>query len=393
MTIIEKIRESLKKRRVDGWLFYSFRHSDPFASRILKFKEAGHATRRWFYFIPAFGTPVKIVHKIEKNTLNDLPGDTLEYLSWQELDSALAKALSNRSVVAMQYSPNNEIPYVSVVDAGTVESVKSKGKTIVSSAELIQEFEAALTEEQMLTHKAACEILRGIVDVVFKEVARRVRDKVAVSEYDIQILMLSLFKKKNLITSSSPVAAVNESSADPHYESSPERAKPIKPGDFLLIDLWGKLDLPGSIYGDITWTGYLGDVIPDAYASVFKIVAEARDSAFSLLKNSFSKKESLCGWQVDDCARNVIGKAGYGEYFIHRTGHSIGEEVHGAGVMIDNLETRDSRHISSGCCFSLEPGIYLPGKFGIRTEIDVFMSSEGPMCFGAPIQTEIVKII
>ncbi len=391
--VIEKIQESLRKSKTDGWLFYSFRHSDPFAPRILKFKERGHATRRWLYFVPKSGSPIKIVHAIERDTLEDLEGETIEYLSWQELHAAIEKALEGSIIIAMQFSPMNDIPYVSCVDAGMVDLIRSKGKQVVTSAELIQEFESILSDEQMESHKSACTLLRRFVDEVFRETGERVRAGVETDECDVQKMITDRFAANGLVTSSLPVAAVNENSANPHYEPEKGRCLPVRAGDFLLIDLWAKLDAPHSVYGDITWTGFLGSEVPEEHARVFSVAAGARDAAVDLISRCFSEKKKLCGRQVDDEARRVITEAGYGKNFIHRTGHSIGEECHGTGVMIDNLETRDNRIITKGCCFSIEPGIYLPGRFGVRTEIDVFIGSGGPMVFGGPIQTEIVKIV
>ncbi|MCQ2736413.1 MAG: Xaa-Pro peptidase family protein [bacterium] len=390
--LIENIQKSLKKQSMDGWLFCSFHKNDPFAPRILKFTERGHGTRRWFYFIPAEGEPVRLVHAIEPSSLDDLEGRKEIYLSWQELHSRLESITAGCDVIAMQYSPMNDIPYVSCTDAGTVELIRSFGRKVVSSAGLVQEFEAILSEEQMETHKEACIILRRTVDEVFAETAERIRNKIRTDEYDIQKMITDRFKKHNLVTAELPVAAVNANSADPHY--SPEKGKclEVRKGDFLLIDLWAKKDMPHSVYGDITWTGFIGEEIPEKYIKVFSVAAEARDAAFNLVKKSFKENTPLCGWQVDDAARSVISKAGFGKYFIHRTGHSIGEEVHGSGVMIDNLETRDSRLITEGCCFSIEPGIYIPGDFGVRTEIDIFMGKEGPVCFSEPIQNNIIKI-
>ena len=390
--LIERIQESLKSHKIDGWLFYSFKRNDPFAERILKFKQLGHGTRRCFYFVPSEGTPIKIVHAIEKTALDELEGDKLVYLSWIELEDSLKSALKGFDNIAMQYSPMNRIPYISCVDAGTVEIVKSLGKNVISAGELIQEFESILDEEQMESHKEACILLRKFVDEVFTKTAERLRNNIVTTEYDVQQMTCDLFKKHNMITSSLPVAGVNENSADPHYEPTKENSKEIKKGDFLLLDLWAKFDKPRAIYGDITWTCYFGDSIPEKYVKVFDIVSNARDSALNFIKERLSQKKEVQGWEVDDVTRNVIKNAGYGKYFIHRTGHSIGEEVHGTGVMIDNLETKDIRPITAGCCFSIEPGIYIEGDFGIRSEIDVFINRQlEPMCFSEPIQREVLR--
>ncbi len=393
MSHIESIQETLRERKIDGWLFCSFRGSDPFAPRILKLPSQGHSTRRWFCFIPANGVPVKIVHIIEKDKLDAVEGEKAVYLSWQQLHSAIKKALGKSSRVAMQYSPMNDIPYVSCVDAGTVELVRSMGVEVVSSAELIQKFEATLSEFQKKTHIYAAENLRKFVDLTFMEVNRRVSDNIAIGEYDVQQYLLKLFSDHNLVTSSAPVAAVNENTANPHYEPLPNKSKMISAGDFLLIDLWAKKDEPSSVYADITWTAYIGAGIPDKYQNVFSAAKNARSAALDFVKSNVKNGVPIKGFQVDDAARNVIDKAGFGDKFIHRTGHSIGEEVHGTGVNMDNLETRDNRIILPHSCFSIEPGIYLEGDFGVRTEIDVYVDDKEAVCYGQPLQDAIVRIL
>lgn len=392
MEKIREIQETLREYGLDGWLFYSFRGSDPYAGRILGFSEEGHFTRRWLYYVPALGEPVKIVHTIERGKLDMLPGEKYVYLSWQKLHESIRSALGPDRKIAMQYSPFNDIPYVACVDAGTVELIRSFGKEIVSSASLIQKFEALLSPQQREMHMEAAAILRRIVDETFAFAGERARSESPVSEYELQQFMLERFRENRLVTSSPPVAAVNEHSADPHYDPRKEGSSPVGKGDFLLIDLWGKLDRPKSVYGDITWTAFLGEEVPEKYANIFGIVSRARDSALELVEEYTAQGRPLAGSQVDDAARQVIGDAGYGDRFLHRTGHSIGEEVHGSGVQMDNLETKDSRLIVPGCCFSIEPGIYLEGDFGIRSEIDVVIDGTGAVCTGAPVQKRVVSI-
>ena len=393
MSNIESIQNSLLEMKLDGWLFCSFRGSDPFAPRILCLGDQGHTTRRWFCFIPAKGLPIKIVHAIEKDKLDAVTGETIIYSSWQKLHEAIKTALGESKKIAMQYSPMNDIPYVSCVDGGTIDLVRSMGLEVASSAELIAKFEAVFSDYQTETHIYASKSLRKIVDATFSEVGRRLSCSIKTTEYDIQQYILSMFEKDGLITSSAPVAAVNENTANPHYEPTASHSREVKKGDFLLIDLWGKKKEPSSVYADITWTAFLGEDIPDKYNNVFSIVRDARDAAFNLVYDRIKKGEIVRGFEVDDAARNVITQAGYGKYFIHRTGHSIGEEVHGPGTHIDNLETRDSRIILPSSCFSLEPGIYLEGDFGIRTEIDVYIDGSEARSYGLPHQEHIVSIV
>lgn len=392
MNNIESIQNSLLEMKLDGWLFCSFRGSDPFAPRILGLGDLGHTTRRWFCFVPAKGAPVKIVHAIEKDKLDAISGEKVIYSSWQKLHEAISKALANSKKVAMQYSPMNDIPYVSCVDGGTIDLIRSMGVEVVSSAELIAKFEAVFSDFQKDTHIYASKSLRRIVDLTFAELGLRISGGVKTTEYDVQQYILKMFEKDGLTSSSSPVAAINENTANPHYCPTAENSREIEKGDFLLIDLWGKKTTPSSVYADITWTAYLGEDIPEKYVNIFSIVRDARDTAFNFLYDRIKKGKTVCGFEVDDSARGVIANAGYGEYFIHRTGHSIGEEVHGSGTHMDNLETRDSRIILPSSCFSLEPGIYLEGDFGVRSEIDVYIDGNEARSYGMPHQEQIINI-
>lgn len=390
---ILKIQEALDQARVDGWLFYSFHGSDPFASRILLFNEKGHSTRRWYYFLPSKGEPVKIVHMVEKGKLDELPGRKLVYLAWKQLHSHLKSAIAGSKKICMQYSPYNAIPYVSCVDGGTIELIRSFGIEVVSSANLIQRFESVLSTEQLESHRYAVETLRKIIDTIFQEIARRMRERVMTTEYDLQQLILKLFQDSSLITESSPIVAVNDNAANPHYEPVASSSRIVKEQDLILVDIWAKKNSPQSTYGDITWMGYLGSDIPSKYADVFEIVKRARDEALSFIKKALAEHRELHGWEVDDIARGIITDAGYGDNFIHRTGHSIGEECHGTGVNIDNLETQDNRLLIPGSCFSIEPGIYIEGDFGIRSEINVYIQGNEVLTFGEPLQDKIVAIM
>ncbi|HWP41645.1 MAG TPA: M24 family metallopeptidase [Blastocatellia bacterium] len=396
--MIDRIQQALKEASLDGWLFYSFRDSDPIAANILGTGGEGHiATRRWFYLIPQSGEPTKIVHSIERDVLDHLPGRKLVYLPWQQLrahlgDSLTALASDRPPRVAMQYSPEAAIPYLSRVDAGTVELVRSFGVEPVSSANLVQQFESAWNDEQLAMHEESARGLYESVHLAFDEIGRRIKDAVPTTEYDIQQFILGCFADRGMITRDPPIVAVNANSALPHYEPTREKHSPIRAGDFVLIDLWAKLDRPGSVYADITWTCFAGESVPDEINRVFTVVRDARDAATNFVKEAFAKGLTIHGWQVDDVCRKVIVDAGYGDYFIHRTGHNIHTEVHGNGANIDNLETRDDRVLIPRTCFSIEPGIYLEGKFGVRSEIDVYVSEREARVTGGQPQQEVFAI-
>jgi len=378
---------------LDGWLFYDFRGSDPLAYRVLKLDPARHVTRRWFYWVPSQGTPVKLTHKIEPHVLDELPGEAVHYMSWQSLGACLSRVLGKATRVAMQYSPMNFIPYVSRVDAGTIEQIRGHGVEVVTSADLVQRFEAVWDDRQLASHREAAEVLRRVVDEAFGEVGAAARGRRSMTEYDLQQFILSRFQTHGLVTANPPIAAVNAHSADPHYVPSASGSATIGEGDLVLIDLWGKRAEAGSVYADITWTGYVGGQVPAKHGEVFAVVREARDAAVDFVKGRVSAGDFPCGWEVDEVSRNVIRNAGYGDKFLHRTGHSIGEEVHGNGANIDNLETQDKRRLLPRTCFSIEPGIYLPGQFGIRSELDVYLSERDAVVYGQPVQTEIIPIL
>lgn len=393
-TKIESIQLAIKEENLEGWLLYNFRGSNVFATRILNLPSHIVQTRRYFYFIPAEGEPKKLVHNIEQFNLDRVPGEKNVYLSWQSLEVGLKRILSGVKRVAMEYSPRNAIPYVSNVDAGTVELVRSVGVEVVSSANLVQRFEACWDEEQTKDNFETADHLRAIVDLTFGFVKQRVRAATAITEYDVQQFMKSEFSKRGLKTDSDPNCSVNANSANPHYEPTKETNSPLMEGDFVLIDLWAKKDKPRSVYADITWTGFIGETVPQQYVNVFEVVKGGRDTALDFVRESFGKGKEIYGYQVDDAARSFIRQKGYGDYFVHRTGHSIGEEIHGNGANMDNLETRDERKVLPRSSFSIEPGIYLPGKFGVRSEIDVYVSPKGEVIVtGEPMQQEVIPIL
>ncbi len=393
-TKIQQIQDTLREEQIDGWLLYNFRGSNVFATRILDL--AGHVlqTRRYFYFIPAQGEPRKLVHTIEQWNLDSIPGEKTIYLSWQSLEDGLKKILSGATRVAMEYSPRNAIPYVSNVDGGTIELVRSAGVEVVSSANLVQYFEARWTEEQTRDNVETASHLRAIVDEVWSFIKQRMTSGDGLTEYDVQQLMLSEFAHRGLRTESDPNCSVNANSANPHYEPTKDLHSPIREGDFVLIDLWAKKDKPRSVYSDITWTGFVGKDVPDEYRRVFAVVQGGRDAALECVRKALSEGRALRGYEVDDTARAFIAAKGYGEYFVHRTGHSIGEDLHGNGANMDNLETHDDRTIIPRTSFTIEPGAYLPGKFGIRSEINVYISEKNDVIVtGPPIQEEVVAIL
>jgi len=387
---LEEMQSDLRAAKLDGWLFYDFRGRDPIAHRILHLPNHMR-TRRWFYFVPAKGTPKKLVHKIETQSLAAVPGETVYYSGQDELRKNLKKVLGRAKTVAMQYSPKNAIPYVAMVDAGTIELVKGCGVKVATSADLVQKYEACWSPRQLRSHLEAGKAVDRIVAEAFALAARRVRDGKPIAEHELQQWILQEFDKAGLTTDEGPDVAVNEHASDPHYAPSAERPTPVKEGDLLLLDVWAKTKAEGSVYYDISWVGYLGARVPDKYAKIFQVLTEARDKAVELIRSSVAAGKPVEGWQVDKAARTVVEKAGYGKYFIHRTGHNIGTAVHGNGVNMDGLETHDSRRLIAGTCNSVEPGIYLP-EFGMRSEVNVYVG-EGEARVTGAVQKEILPLL
>ncbi len=391
MVDIGRIQKELTAAGVDGWLLYDFRNRDAIAYHVLGLDFGRFTTRRWFYWIPTKGEPVKMVSKVEAGKLDALPGAKRPYLSWRELHAGLKAALGSARRVAMQYSPQANIPYVSIVDGGTVDLIRSLGYEVVSSAGLVQTFQAVLDEAGYRSHLEAAERVQRIKDEAFAFVGAELRAGRKPTQYDVQQFIVRRFDEEGLdCMREYPIVGTNEQPADPHFEPTPENARPIAKGDTLLIDLWAKLKQPGSIFYDITWCGFVGAKPPAKYVEIFNVVRDARNAALDLVRARFAAKQRLCGWEVDDACRAVVEKAGYGAYFIHRTGHSIGEEVHGNGVNIDNLETRDEREIVPGVCFSIEPGIYLEGEMAARSEINVFITPDGKVDVAGEMQQDLV---
>jgi len=386
---LSAIQAALRERNIDAWLFYDHHHRDPIAYRTLGLPQNLMVTRRWFYLVPAQGQPVKLVHKIEAGHLDSLPGSKLQSSGWQELFDQLKAMLAQYRDIAMQYSPNNIVFYVSLVDGGTIDLLRGLGKNVVSSADMVAQFEATWTDEQIQSHFAARDAIDGITAAAFSEIGRRVRNG-GTTEHQIQQWFMESFGRENIVTDDPPIVAVNQNAGNPHYGPSPEHPVPIREGDLVLLDVWGKKSTPGAVYYDITWMGFVGGAPSGRMHEVFETVRGARDAGVKTVVDAVSAGKRIAGWEVDRAARGYIQKAGYGEYFIHRAGHSIGTEVHANGANMDDLEIHDERQILPNSCFSIEPGIYLP-EFGVRSEVNVLVRPQAAEVTGK-IQREIVII-
>jgi len=390
---LERIQKELDLAGLDGWLFYDFHNRDPIAYRVLGMDFGKFTSRRWFYFIPRQGQPVRLAHKVESTKLDALPGEKRTYLGWKELHQVLPEVLGGAKRVAMQFSPMAAIPYVSTIDAGTVELVRSLGVEVCSSADLVQTFEAVIDEAGYQSHLVAGEKIQKIKDQAFQMIGDFLKEGKPLSEYELQQWIVERFDQEGLdCMKEFPIVGINDHPADPHFEPTKANSYNFKQGDCVLIDLWAKLAQPGAIFYDITWCGFIGNQPPAKYVEIFNAVRDARKAAVQFVRDRFEKKEPCYGYEVDDACRQVVEKAGYGEYFIHRTGHSIGEEVHGNGVNIDNLETKDERQLVPGICFSVEPGIYLKGEMAVRSEIDVFITSSNEVVVAGAEQESLILI-
>lgn len=390
---LTRIQAALTELNVDAWLMYDFRGSNILARRVMEIPDEQMGSRRCFYCIPKSGEPHKLVHRIEAGALDHLPGDRTIYLRWQELEAGVAKLVDGHSIIAMEYSPRNANPYISRVDAGTIELVRSAGAEIVPSGDLIQYFEATWDDGQWLMHQTAAVHTNAAFDVAWKFIAEQVRANGSVEESAVRAAIMDHFAMHSMTTYHPPIVGVGPNSGDPHYETGTGENTRITAGDFVLVDLWAKLDRPRAVYSDLTRTGFVGTEVPANYTEIFNIVAAARDAAIKCVEDAYAAGRPLQGWEVDDACRKVIDDAGYGEFYVHRTGHSIGQEVHGNGANIDNLETREERLIMKNTCFSVEPGIYQP-EFGVRSEVDVFVDGGGKVhVTGGDLQTAVVPIL
>lgn len=387
---IRRIQAVLRDNGIDAWLFYDHHGRDPLGYRILGMDSGAHVTRRWFYFVPASGDPQKLVHRVESLRLDALPGAKSEYSTWQELESKLEAMLAGSSKIAMQYSARNSIPAVGMVDAGTVEVVRGLGKDVVSSADLVSRFEAVLSEGQIASHFAAQKKVDAILDGAWREIGIRARGS-GTDEFAMVSWISEAFRREGFVWEHGPNVSCGPNSADSHYEPTAASSRPIRSGDFVLIDLWAKLPDAGAVYYDITWTGVVGREPSEREQTIFSTVRAARDAAIARVQQAFAANQPIRGCDADDAAREVIRAAGYGEWFTHRTGHNIGVEIHGAGAHLDNFETHDTRLILPNTCFSVEPGIYFPGEFGVRSEVNM-MTWPGRAEVTGRIQTELVRV-
>ncbi|MGI8745548.1 MAG: M24 family metallopeptidase [Bryobacteraceae bacterium] len=388
---LQEIQEALRQEGVDGWLFFDHHQRDPLAYRVLRFEPVHIPTRRWYYLIPVEGEPKALVHRVESHMLDVLPGKKTVYAGWESQTQGLSDLLQGCHRIAMQYSPECAIPYVAMVDGGTLELVRKSGVAIVTSANLIQLFEARWTDQQFEDHLEAGRRVDRVRAAAFQKIGDALRAGQAINEWQVNRFIRAEFEKAGMMTDHGPIVGVNANMSDPHYEPSEVKNQPIRPGDAVLIDMWAKLDKTGAVYYDITWTGFCGASPPEPLRNVFAIVRDARNKAVERVKTAVANQERLCGFEVDDAARDHIKQHGYGEQFVHRTGHSIGEEVHGTGANMDNLETHDERRVIPNTCFSIEPGVYLP-EFGIRSEVNVFAGPSKARTTGEE-QNELVRIL
>jgi Xaa-Pro aminopeptidase len=388
---LEAVQRALRAEQMDAWLFYDHHGRDPLAYRILGLGEPKHVTRRWYYVVPATGKPLKLVHRIEAGKLDALPGEKRVYSSWQELEQQLAALLEGQTRIAMQYSPRNAIMYVSMVDAGTVELVRSLGKQIVSSADLVSRFEAVLSDAQIATHFVAQRAIDAILAEAWPWLRAQLNAGGPVTEYSMQCHLVEALERANLDWEHRPNVSVNANSADSHYEPTADRSQPLRDGDFLLVDIWGReKGNPSAVFYDITWTATIGRPPSGREQQVFQAVRAARDAAITVVQQAFAQQRPIAGWEADAAARTVLTDAGYAEFFTHRTGHNIGTELHGSGAHLDNLETHDERLLLPNTCFSVEPGVYLD-TFGIRSEVNMITSANEAVVTGRT-QQELVRI-
>lgn len=389
---VAAIQDTLRGDGLDGWLLYDFHGSNPIAARLAGLTDGSHmTTRRWYYLIPASGTPRGLVHAIERHNLDRLPGDKIVYAGRQQLEAGLTQLLDGVKRVAMEYSPACAIPYLSRVDAGTAEAIRGRGVDIVSSGDLVQRFEAAWTPAQLSSHRAASEALYRIKDRAFETTSAALRAGETLTEYELQQQMAGWFAEEGLVSDSAPVVAAGDNSGNPHHLPAADQPRPIRTDEVLLLDLWGKRAEPGAVFADITWVGVTSSRTPEDAARAFRAVADARDAAVSLVQEAARTGRELRGWEVDRAARLVLERAGYGDRILHRTGHSLGETVHGNGVHLDDYETHDDRRLLPGTGFTVEPGLYFE-SFGVRTEINMFRGEHDAIVTG-PCQREIIRLL
>lgn len=385
------VQAAIQQFGFDGWLLVDFRGGNTLANRVLELPANAHATRRWAYFIPASGKPRKLVHRIESGALDHLPGEKTIYLRWQEWEAGIAAMVSGVDRVAMEFSPRNGNPYVARVDAGTVDLVRSFETEVASSGDLVQLFEATWDDGQWAMHKQAEKLVGDAFELAWRLIAQHTQDGGGIRETQVQTAIMNDFRASGLVTDHPPCVAVGPNSGRPHYSPTLGEDREIRAGDFVLIDAWAKLAQPRAVYADYTQVGFVGDEVPEKYTKIFNVVAAARDAAIARVQTAFAKREALMGYQVDDAARTVIDRAGHGPQFFHRTGHNIGQETHGNGAHMDNIETHEERLVLPRTCFSIEPGIYLD-DFGVRTEVNVFVDKDSRVHVTGEVQREVRRI-
>lgn len=387
---LTSVQTDLADQDIHGWLLYDFRRSNSLAHNFLEIPHDQMITRRFFYWIPQKGDPIKIVSQIEPHTLDHLPGNKWIYHNWQDLEKFLFTIVLESPKIAMEYSPYNAIPVISKVDAGTIEVLRKAEAEIVSSANILQRYTSVWTDHQLNTHLYAANVLNDIVDLTWAYIEKSIQERSPIDEYSVQQFMLNKMHEKGCVTEEHPICAVNAHSADPHYQPLKESAQSICKGDFILLDLWCKRDVHKAVYADITRVGVAASRPTDRQQAIFQIVKRAREKATEFIKSRYQQKLPIQGWEADEICRNEINEAGFGEYFVHRTGHNIGEELHGPGANLDNLETHDFRYLIPGTCFSVEPGIYLPNEFGVRMEYDVYLDFSWRIKITGGIQEDLV---
>ena len=382
------LRELLGDMGADGWLLYDFHGINPAATRVLGIN--GMGTRRFFVLLPRDGTPVAVAHRIELASFDGFPGEVRPYAAWRELHDKLHALVAGKTL-AMEVSPADAVPYLDRVPHGVVELIEGFGARVVSSGALITRFAARWSASELAGHRRAAQAIAGIAADALRWAGSELGRGAAVRETTVQARVMDAYARAGLVTDHPPIVGFQANSANPHYEPKAGADRRLARGDVLLLDLWAGV-APGSVFADQTWMAFAGREPNEDVRRAWCVVRDARDAAVALLRERWMNKEPVTGAALDDAARAVITKAGFGEYFVHRTGHSIDRDLHGSGPHLDNFETADERTVIAGVGFSVEPGIYLPGRFGMRTEINVFVEETGPLVTPAEPQQELFLV-
>lgn len=389
---LPSIQQKLKDEKMNGWLIYDFRRNNDIGCDFLEIPHDQLLTRRFFYWIPKYGEPVKVVSLVEPNSLDHLPGKKLTYLSWQNLEQYVKSLLTPQTSIVMEYSPKNAVPAVSKVDAGTMDLIRSFGVDVLSSAEIMQHYTSVWDESQLKLHLEAAKVLDDTAQKTWQMIHDVIKANHKLTEYDVQQFMIEYMHMNHCVLEGHPICAINENSADPHYTPTAKKSKSIVPGDFILIDLWCKKKERHAVFADITRVACLGKPT-EKQQMVFQIVRKAQQQATEFVQKRILEDKPLMGWEIDQAARQVIVDADFGQYFIHRTGHNIDIKDHGNGTHIDSLETLDLRPIIPNTCFSIEPGIYITGEFGVRLEYDIFIKADKSILVTGGIQDTIPDLL